>query len=67
MTVTWNVDYLKVYHKYPVRVTKFAAYLSLIYGKNIKVTRGKVHDYFCMDLIISMIKYFQKFFYAFPD
>ena len=65
MTVTWNVDDIKVYHEYPFRVTKFDAYLSLIYGKNIKVTRGKVHGYLCMDLYysedgkvkISMIKY----------
>ena len=75
MNVAWNVDDLKLYHEYPFRVTNFDAYLSLIYGKNIKVTCSKVHDYLCMDLYysgdgkvkISMIKYFQKLLDAFPE
>ena len=37
MTVTWNVNYLEVSQKDPVQITKSACYLSLIYGKEIKV------------------------------
>jgi len=32
MTVTWHVDDLKVSHKDPFEITKFATYLSSIYG-----------------------------------
>ena len=45
MTVTCHVDDLKVSHKDPFQVTKFSAYLSSVYGKNLTVTRGKVHIY----------------------
>ena len=35
MTRTWHVNDLRVSHKYPFEVTKFACYLQSIYGKNI--------------------------------
>ena len=68
MTVTWNVDYLKVSHKYPFEITLFAQYLSTRYGEHLSVKRGQVHDYPGMDLDystkrevkIGMIKYLQK-------
>ena len=53
MTVVWNVDGLKVSHKEPFEVTKFAQYLSIIYGEKLKVQRFKVHDYLGMDLDYS--------------
>ena len=50
MKVTWHVDDLKVSHKDPYQITKFASYLSIIYGKKLAVKRGKVHDYIGMEL-----------------
>ena len=42
MTVTFHVDDLKVSHKDPFEVTKFATFLSKVYGKKLTVKRGKV-------------------------
>ena len=68
MTVTWHVDDLKVSHKDPFEIIKFAHYLSIQYGKKTTVKRGKVHEYLGMDLDYSrkgavkvgMIKYLQN-------
>ena len=49
MTVVWNVDDLKVSHVYSFEITKFAGYLSSIYG-GLTVHRGKVNDHLVMDL-----------------
>ena len=65
MTVTWHVDDLKVSHVESIEVTKFILSMAKIYGPNITVSRGPVHDYLGMDLDysergnikISMIKY----------
>ena len=37
MTVTWHVDDLKLSHKEPFQITKFASYLSSIYGVKLTV------------------------------
>ena len=68
ITVIWHVDDLKVSHKDPFEITKFAHYLSLQYGKKLTVKLGKVHEYLGMDLDYSrkgavkvgMIKYLQN-------
>ena len=52
MTV-WYVDDLEVSHNDPFEVTKFATYLSIMYGKKLIFQRGKVHDYIGMDLDYS--------------
>ena len=39
MTVTWNVYDLKVSHQDAFEITKFATYLSVIYGNNLTVHR----------------------------
>ena len=75
MTVTWHVDDLKVSHKDPFEITKFATYLSSIYGKKLSVKRGKVHDYLGMDLDytekgsvkVSMVRYTGKVLRGFPE
>ena len=75
ITVVQHIDDLKVSHKDPFEVTKFAQYLSIIYGEKIKVHMVKVHDYLCMDsyysepvvVEVSMIKYLQKVLYYFPE
>ena len=50
MTVAWHVDDLKVSHKNPSKVTKFAFYLQSIYVDNLTVKHGKVTDYTRMNL-----------------
>ena len=68
MTVMWHVDDLKVSHKDPAEITKFANYLAVIYGEKLTVHRGQVHDYLGMDLDyttkgkvgVSMSKYVYK-------
>ena len=68
MMVAWHVDDLKVSHKDPFEITKFATYLSSIYGPKLTVKRGKAHDYLGMDLDysqegsvkVSMVRYTEK-------
>jgi hypothetical protein len=75
MTIIWHVDDLKVLHVDPFQITKFAAYLASIYGNGAVVHRGKVHDYFGMDLNfanegvaqILMIMYTTKILTHFPE
>ena len=75
MSVCWHVDNLKVSHKHPIKITKFAIQLSKIYGKDLTVHRGKVHDYLGVDfdfgekgkVKVSMIKYLQGVLDAFPE
>ena len=64
MTVVCHVDLLKMSHVDSFEITKFAGYLSRIYGR-ITVYRIKVHEYLGIDLDyskqgtvkVSMIKY----------
>ena len=75
MTVTWHVDDLISAHVDPLENTKFGVYLSDIYGDNITIKRGKVHDYLGMDLDFSsdgvakvgMIKYIREIENDFPE
>ena len=75
MIVTWHVDDLNVSNRDPFEITKFASWLSGIYGENLAVHRGKRHDYLGMDLDysdpgkvkISMIKYLHKIIQGFPE
>ena len=54
MTVACHVDDdLNVSNKDPFQVTKFATYLSSIYGRELTVKRGKLHDYLGMTLDFS--------------
>ena len=39
MTVIWHVDDIKVSNQYAFEITKFATYLSVIYGNNLTVHR----------------------------
>jgi hypothetical protein len=59
MTITWHVDDLKVSHVDPFQITKFAAYLATIYGNELVVHRGKIHDYLGMDLNFAMDRIMQ--------
>jgi hypothetical protein len=52
LTVSWHVDDLKVSHQDPNVVTDFMEWIRLQYGKirEVKVTRGQVHEYLGMKL-----------------
>ena len=45
LTVTFNVDTLKVSHMDLFKIKLFACYLSGIYWNKLVVHQGKVHDY----------------------
>ena len=67
-TVIWHVNDLQAYHMDPLENTKLALYLSGIYGNDLSVHRGKIHDYLGMkldysekgSLVVAMIKYLHK-------
>jgi hypothetical protein len=50
LTVTWHVDDLKLSHVDENEVTKTIDWLKSIYGEDMRVSRGKRHDYLGMDL-----------------
>jgi len=53
MTVCWHVDDLKVSHAKKEAIDDFAQYLRDIYGDELKVNHGDIHDYLGMDLDYS--------------
>ena len=76
MTVCWNVDDLNISYRDEDMVTAFAVEMANIYGEKTTISRGRVYDYLGMELdfgtfpgtlIISMIKYFNKIIYEFPE
>ncbi|KAG7342125.1 reverse transcriptase RNA-dependent DNA polymerase [Nitzschia inconspicua] len=76
LTITWHVDDLKVSHMQPSVVTEFMDWVKKMYGQigEVKITRGKVHEYLGMKLIynsdgsmtIDMSDYIQSMIDAFP-
>jgi hypothetical protein len=74
MTMIWHVDNLNASHVDAFELTKFASYLSSIYG-GLAVHQGKKHDYLGMDLDysekgkvkISMINYINNVSKEFPE
>lgn len=70
LTVSWHVDDLKISHQNAEVVSDFVAWIKKMYGKigEVKVKRGKVHDYLGMKLhydvqgqvSIDMIDYVQN-------
>lgn len=76
LTVTWHVDDLKVSHQDKPIVDQFIQWIKTTYGKigEVKVSRGKVHDYLGMkldysipgQLSINMTEYVEKMVAGFP-
>jgi hypothetical protein len=50
LTLAWHVDDIKMSHKDPKEVSKVITWLKSIYGDNMHVSRGLVHDYLGMNL-----------------
>jgi hypothetical protein len=74
-TLTWNVDDIKMSHKYSNEVTKVIDWLKEIYGDNMHVSRGLVHEYLGMTLDytvkgevkITMVDYLKGLIGDFPE
>ena len=74
MTLTWHVDDLKISHVDKMEVTRIIEWFKGIYG-NVRVSRGKVHDYLGMHLDfrdkgklkISMVPFLKKIIDDFPE
>jgi hypothetical protein len=49
-TLAWRVDDIKISHKDTKEVSKVIAWLKSIYGDNMHMSRGLVHDYLGMTL-----------------
>jgi hypothetical protein len=70
LTVSWHVDDLKVSHVDPHIVTEFLNWVKQTYGQigEVKITRGKIHDYLGMRLdytqegkfIVDMVDYITR-------
>ena len=45
ITVVWNIDDIKVSHKYPFEVNNFSQYLPTVYGNKVKEHRGEINYY----------------------
>ena len=75
LTIVWHVDDLKISHVDADEVTKVIDWLKGIYGDNMRVSRGKVHDYLGMILDFSqkgecrvtMIDYIKQILEEFPE
>jgi hypothetical protein len=70
LTVSWHVDDLKISHVESEVVTEFLTWIKMKYGKigEVKITRGKIHEYLGMKLnyteegkfTIDMVEYITK-------
>jgi hypothetical protein len=74
-TLTWHVDDIKMSHKDSNEVTKVIEWLKGIYGDNMHVSRGLVHEYLGMTLDytvkgevkITMVDYLKGLIGDFPE
>jgi hypothetical protein len=74
-TLTWHVDDIKMSHKDPNEVTKVIEWLKGIYGDNMHISRGLVHEYLGMTLDytvkgeakITMVHYMKGVIGDFPE
>ena len=77
MTVSWHVDDLKISHGDNPAVTSFLKWVTDTYGKigEVKVTRGKIHEYLGIKLdysvpgqvTVDMVDYIQSMLNSFPE
>jgi hypothetical protein len=74
-TVVWHVDDIKMSHADEKEVCRLITWLKSVYGEDIRVSRGKVHDYLGMTLDftnkvevkITMIDYLKRVINDFPE
>jgi hypothetical protein len=74
-TVVWHVDDIKLSHEDENEVTRVITWLKTIYGEDMRVSRGRVHDYLGMTLDFTnkgevkftMINYLKGVINDFPE
>jgi hypothetical protein len=74
-TLAWHVDDIQMSHKHPDEVSKVITWLKSIYGDNMHVSRGLVHDYLVMTLDystkgevkVTMVDYLKGVLNDFPE
>jgi hypothetical protein len=74
-TVVWHVDDIKMSHEDEKEVTQLITWLKSIDGEDMRVSRGKVHDYLGMTLYftnkgevkVTMIDYLKGVINDFPE
>jgi hypothetical protein len=74
-TMVWHVDDIKMSHDEEEVVTQMITWLKSIYGEDMRVSRGRVHDYRGMTLDftkkgevkVTMIDYLKKVISDFPE
>jgi hypothetical protein len=74
-TVVWHVDDIKMSHVDEKEVSKLITWLKSVYGEDMRVSRGKVHDYLGMTLDltnkgevkVTMIDYLKGVINDFPE
>jgi hypothetical protein len=74
-TVVWHVDDIKMSHVDEKEVSKLIIWLKSIYGEDMRVLRGRVHDYLGMTLDftnkgevkVTMIDYLKGVINDFPE
>jgi hypothetical protein len=74
-TITWHVDDLKLSHVDVKVVDEMISWLKSIYGEDMRVSRGKKHDYLGMDLDysvpgevrVTMVDYLKRVITEFPE
>jgi hypothetical protein len=73
-TITWHVEDLKLSHVDVKVVDEMISWLKSIYGEDMRVSRGKRHDYLGMDLDhsvtgevqVTMVDYLKRIITEFP-
>jgi hypothetical protein len=74
-TVVWHVDDIKMSHVDEKEVSKLITWLKSVYGEDMRVSQGKVHDYLGMTLDftnkgevkVTMIDYLKGVVNDFPE
>jgi hypothetical protein len=74
-TITWHVDDLKLSHVDVKVVDEMISWLKSIYGEDMRVSRGKKHDYLGMELDylvpgevrVTMVDYLKRVITKFPE
>jgi hypothetical protein len=74
-TVTWYIDDIKLSRMDTAIVARVINWLKSIYGKDMRVSRGGVHDYLGMmfdftnkgDVKVSMVDYLKGVIDDFPE
>jgi hypothetical protein len=74
-TMVWHVDDIKMSHEEEKEITRMITWIKSIYGDDMRVSQGRVHDYLGMTLDftkkgevkVTMIDYLKGVINDFPE